>query len=609
MFALDNETAPTHGDLSNGYALEPWRVRQGKAYISSTAIISDDGYQANIQRPSRGQLIEELEKLSGKEVYCHNGIFDVAWLIASIEPRRLGGIPQCIRNVRWRDTMLLTKWIVNGQKANQMRLSYSLKNLVASYLEGTPGTAEYLAMKDGAVMDPHNPYWLNRGLLDAIKTLELAKFLETALKDEQRRGYLIEQRNIPFIANSWLVGVRVNQSKLEYAESFYRRERDRYLAESGLGISIDALSSPTQLSHILYGRLQLPVIERTPTGNPSAAADTIKLLAYQTKNPSLHLLIKAKECTTNLSKYIETAKIALNRTGDGYFYGSPRIFGADTGRFTMSNETIKDSGFKTSIAMHQIPRKAPEIRDYLEAPEGTLLMEADAVAQEFCIMGIWSRDEQMIRIRQQNIDPHAWMAGQIYGIPWEAINEARKRGDKAAEEKRQNGKLLNLSSNFRIGGKAYARKSYTEYDQWMSEEDGYYMQNVFKKAYTGVPRYWNSIINFAKANGYTYTLAQRRYKISDWGGRDSWKSEGIAISMPIQGTAAEHLHATMTACHDHSMMTTLHDATFFAVKDAKEAQEIHEKMNSVDYQAMWNVELPIKLPFEHKIGNSFKDVK
>lgn len=610
MFALDNETSPKEGDLSNGYALEPWRVRQGKAFISSTAVVGPEGFLVNLMRPQRGQLIELLEKLAGQEVYCHNGLFDLAWLIASIEPNKVKPVPQVIRNVRWRCTMLLTKWIVNGQQANAMRFSYSLRNLVASYLEDMPGTAEYLQMKDGAPMDPSNPYWEKRGILDAIKTLELAQFLRSIFKPEQLRGYLIEQRNLPFIANSWLVGVRVNERKLELAESFYRAERTRYLAESGLGIGIEALSSPTQLSRILYSDLQLPVIARTPKGAPKADADTIKLLAYQVKDPRLNLLIKAKECSTNLSKYIETAKLALSRTGDGYFYGQPRIFGADTGRFTMSNTTMeKRDDMKVSIAMHQIPRKAPHIRDYMEAPEGMKLMEADAVAQEFCIMGIWSRDENMIRIRRQGIDPHAWMAGEIYGIPWEAINEARKRGDKPAEEKRQNGKLLNLSSNFRIGGKAYARKSFTEYDQWMSEEDGYYMQNVFKKAYPGVPRYWDAIIRFAKANGYTYTLAQRRFKVTEWGGQDAWKSEGIALSMPIQGTAAEHLHATMTACHDHVMMTTLHDAMFFAVSGDEEAKELHNKMNSVNYEAMWDVELPIALPFEYKVGHSFKDVK
>jgi DNA polymerase I-like protein with 3'-5' exonuclease and polymerase domains len=613
MFALDEETSTTVGDLSNGYALEPWRVRQGKAFVSSIACVSDDGFSQNTERPNRHQLIELLEKLAGQEVYCHNAIFDVAWIIASINPDKTKPVPQVVRNVRWRDTMLLAKWVVNGQGAEDNRFSYSLLNLVRSYLTDKPGTAEFIAMKEKAVIDPSNAYWLQRGLMDAIKTLELAKFLEGHLKPEQRRGYLIEQRNIPFIANSWLVGVNINESKLLLAERHYIDERARHLADlknMGETVSIEALSSPTQMQQIIYGRWQLPVIEKTPSGGASTAEDTIKILAYQTKDPRLLKVVEAKKCTTLLSKYINTAKLALSRTGDGCFYGVPKIFGANTGRFTMSNSTMdKRDDMKVSTAMHQIPRKAPHIRDYMEAPPGMKLMEADAVAQEFNIMAIWSRDENMIKIRNQGIDPHAWMAGEIYGMPWEAINEARKRKDKAAEEKRQNGKLLNLSSNFRIGGKAYARKSFTEYDQWMSEQDGYSMQSTFKRAYPGVPKYWDSIIHFARTNGYTYTLAQRRFKIHKWGGRDTWKSEGIAISTPIQGTAAEHLHATMTACHDHVMMTTLHDATFFAVSGEDEAKEIDAKMNSVNYEQMWNVELPVALPFEHKIGNSFKDVK
>lgn len=607
MFSLDIETSPVHGDLSNGYSLEPWRVRQRKAFISSIAIINDQGFEVNIERPEKSTLISLLENLNGQEVYCHNGVFDVAWLIATINPDRTKPVPQVIRNIRWRDTMLLTKWLVNGQMAEDSRFSYSLKNLIATFLKGMAGTDEFVAMKSNAPSDPNNPYWLKRGLMDAIKTLELAKFLEEKLKPEQRRGFLIEQKNISFIANSWLVGVRVNQTKLEEAETFYYSERLRYLKEAGLDVSIEALSSPAQLSKIIYTDLNMPVMFRTPTGQPSTSADTLKLLAYKVNDDRLKKLVKAKECSTMISKYINTAKAALERTGDGYMYGVPKIFGANTGRFTMSNETSKEQ--KVSIAMHQIPRLETKVRSYMEAPEGMRLMEADAMAQESRIMAIWSRDENMLNIFRNGIDPHAWMAGEIYGSPWEEVRKGYKVGILAMIEKRQNGKLLNLASNFRIGGKSYAQKSFTEYDKWMSEEDGYYMQRIFKRSYPGVPRYWNSIIAFARTNGYTYTLAQRRFKVHKWDSNEAWKTEGIVISHPIQGTAAEHLHATMTACHDHVMMTTLHDATFFAVSGDEEAKEIDAKMNTVDYQSMWNIELPISLPFEFKVGSSFADVK
>ena len=607
MHSLDCETSPVQGDLSNGYALEPWRVRQRKAFISSIACVSDDGFEINIERPNKPRLISLMEQLDGKEVYCHNGIFDVAWIIASVEDDRTKSVPSFIRRIKWRDTMLLCKWIVNGQTAEDMRFSYSLRNLVGQFLKDAPGTAEYLQMKDNVTLDPNNPYWSKRGILDAIKTLELAKFLETKLKPEQRRGFIIEQRNISYMANSWLMGVRVDMPAFEEAERFYLQEQKEQLQATGLNISIEALSSPTQLSRILYSDLGMPVIAKTPSGNPSTSEDTLLLLAYQMNDKRLNSLVKAKKATTVLSKYIKTAKAALERTGDGYMYGVPKIFGANTGRFTMSNETLKEQ--KVSIAMHQIPRRDKKIRAYMRPPEGMLLSENDAMAQEFRIMAIWSRDENMIRIINNNIDPHAWMAEQIYGTPWEKINIGRKSGDKEAEEIRQNGKLLNLSSNFRIGGKAFARKSFTEYEKWMSEQDGYDMQRIFKRAYTGVPKYWDAIISFAKANGYTYTLAQRRFKIHKWDGRDAWKSEGIAISMPIQGTAGEHLHGGMTSVHDHALMTTLHDAMFFAVHSEEEAIEINSKLNSVKFDELWNVELPVALPFEHKIGQSFADVK
>lgn len=607
MFALDLETTPEQGDLSNGYALEPWRVRQRKARISSIAVTGDGGFELQVEHPTKEQLISILRDLKGQEVYCQFTTFDTAWLIASIEDDKTQPLPAVMRDIRWRDTQLLCKWITNGQQAEDMKFSYSLVNMVASFLKESPGTEEFVKMKQQVTLDPNDPYWLKRGMMDAIKTLELAHFLESKLKPEQRRGYLIEQRNIPFIANSWLLGVKINQDKLLAAERHYTAELNRLLAETGLGITKEVISSPAQLGQLVYGKLGLPVTATTPTGQPSAAADTIKLLAYQTKDERLLKIVEAKECVTILSKYIKTTKEALERTGDGYMYGVPKIFGAVTGRFTMSNETLKDQ--KVSMAMHQIPRKAKIIREMMEAPDGMQVMEADAMAQESRIMAIWSRDQNLINIFKNKIDPHAWMAGEVYGTPWQRINETRKAGDKEAEEKRQNGKLVNLSCNFRIGGKALARKSFTEYDKWMSEEDGRYLVQMFKRSYPGIPRYWDAILDFARANGYTYTLAQRRYKVNKWGGQDSWKTEGTVISLPIQGTAAEHFHATMTACHDHCMMTTLHDAMFFAVRSEEEAKEITAKMNSVDYASMWNVELPIPLPFESKVGNSFAEVK
>ena len=110
MKTLDLETKSVSGDYSDHMALEPWRVRQGKAFILSISVYHENNQCTHIERPTREQLIEVLDSLAGEEVFAHNSVFDVAWLIASIQPKKFGAMPQCVRKIRWRDSMLLAKW-------------------------------------------------------------------------------------------------------------------------------------------------------------------------------------------------------------------------------------------------------------------------------------------------------------------------------------------------------------------------------------------------------------------------------------------------------------------------------------------------------------------
>lgn len=147
---LDLETSSVSGNLEDGYALEPWRVRQGKAFISSLHYLGGDGRRVLIDRPTRPQLIEFLESIRGLEVWAWNAPFDVAFLIASIEPDKSKTPPRCVTDVRWRDGLLLAKWIINGQAADRTFYSYSLANVCSDALRDEPGVQEFVAFKQGA---------------------------------------------------------------------------------------------------------------------------------------------------------------------------------------------------------------------------------------------------------------------------------------------------------------------------------------------------------------------------------------------------------------------------------------------------------------------------
>jgi DNA polymerase-1 len=602
--ALDLETAPNTGDLSNGYALEPWRARQGLAHISSIAVIGP-GRMIQVERPSANQLIEILMTLKDQEVWAHFSPFDIAWLIASIEPNKIKHVPSCIMNIRWRDTQLLTKWCVNGQKADETNFSTSLRNCVATFLMHVPGAAAFLQMKDTTTLDPNSPYWKERGLLDVIFTAHLAEFMWEQLPKESHRGFIIEQRTLPTIANSWLIGMHVNRDKLKHAsDTLHQRVID--LCKE-LQISQSVLTSPKQLGNLLFNTWKLPVGKRTPTGAPSTASDVIKILAYEQNIPQLKKLVEAKEATTLISKYVKTAYEALDRTGEDCMYAVPRVFGTLTGRLTYSNSTLDT--WKVSIAAHQIPRKDKIIRSYIEPPPGLKVAEADANAQESRIMAIWSRDENMLNVFRNGMNFHSFMAARIYGRSYDEFQASYVANDGPTNEQRQNGKLLNLSSNFRIGAANFAHKSFTEYDKYMTFDEAAMLLRMFKLTYPGVPVYWDKIIEFAKQFGYTYTIAGRRYKVYRWSGDKAWQTEGTVISHPIQGTGGEQFHAALSQVREARLITTLHDASFFAVENDEEAKDIEHRMNATPYADLWNVEIPIPLPYDAKIGNNFSEVK
>jgi len=618
-FALDLETSSNSGDLSDGYALEPWRVRQGKAFISSFHVYGkwSDGseYRVNIKRPTRQQLIEELEKLKGQEVYAHYALFDVAWQIASIEPNRLARLHSAIKGVRWRDTALLAKWCMNGRKADDMRLSYSLLNLInmfgAKFGIGDP--SEFIRMKQQEVSSANDPYWEQRGQQDVFWTYHLAIFLRKQLPAACERGFIIEQRAIPQIANSWLMGIRANETKLKFAEAQVEADIVKYCGELGLHESV--VGSPAQLGRVVFGEWGFKPLELTPTGQPKADADTWIILAHSTGDERLRKLLKARQALTLRSKYIKTAYEALARTGDGYMYGKPMMFGTQSGRLTYGSDTM---GQKVSIAQHQIPRKDKIIRDYLSPPEGANLFETDAIAQESRIMGIWSGDSEIIRIFNDGTNFHSYMGAQIYGMSYEELHHQYKQEVPAAIERRQMGKLTNLACNFRIGGKSLSKKALTEYDTYMTELEGRKLVNTFKRAYPGVPAYWRAIIDFAKQHGYTYTLAQRRWKvpIEMLSGSDAWKVEGTVISHPIQGTGGDMFYAAISQVPDARIQTNMHDGIFWAVDEGpagkEESEYILEQMNKTPYEALWGMPNPLSIKLEYegsKIGSSYADVK
>jgi len=634
-FTLDLETTATDKTMMEHGGLEPWRRRQGNAAIMSMDIWRPDGTNLQIvndnQKVFTSRIISALSDLKGQTVFCHNAVFDVAWLIADLQPERCGPIPDCINNIQWRDTGLLVKWLINGQLAESSRFSMTLVNLVKTFLPDHPKTAEFVAMKSAGVRagSENKDYWLSRGSLDVEMTHALAVHMAKKVPVDMRQGLMTEFDCIVPVANSWLTGFKINQKLLKENEIYYSQLKTNIAKE--LGVSEGLFSSPKQLSKLLFTDMALEPHSFTPTGNAATSKGDLMWLEYKLrlvhqndKADIIRKILEAKEASTIFSKYVKTTHEALDHTGDGYIYGSPRLFGTYTGRMTYSNttsskdpETDEKTKYKTGIALHQMPRKAKKIRQMLEPPDGFDVAEFDAAGQESRLMAIRSGDKVMLQVFSDGLNFHSMTGASIIGMEYDTFEalRAEEHGEGHYTEARQRGKLTNLACNFRIGGKALSEQAFEKYEVMIDIPTGNHLVKTFCKTYRGVPQYWDDVIYESKQSNYTVAFGGRRFKLSEWS-QYRWATESSAIMVPIQGSGASMKEIAVSQLYkklpEFNFSLDLHDASFGYVKSGqtveifKEAEKI---LNSIDYEPFWGFKSPIPLPYDGMHGKNFADVK
>ena len=629
---LDIETRSKKFEMREHAGLEPWRVRHGTAEILSVDVYFPGGRCVQLVNKDDGfkdRLIELLKSLEHKIVFAHNAIFDVAWLIATLQPNRCGDVPTYIKNIQWRDSMLLFKWLINGQLAEGIRFSYSLQNLVKKFLADHPDTPDFVKMKSEAgIAGEDVEYWLERGTLDVKMTYELIAKVYHKVPHDMRVGMMTEFECIWPVANSWINGFRIDIKQLEANDVKYSNLKFEIAKE--LGTDAGLFSSPKRLGHFLFTELGLTPHDHTPSGNPGTSKGDLMWIEYALKQRGdpkaliVRKILEAKEASTLYSKYVKTMKEALAHTGDGYIYSSPRLFGTYTGRMTYSNSvTHKDpdketkTKYKTSIAMHQIPRKAKDIRASMMPPEGYDILEFDAAGQESRLMALQSKDQTLLDIFTKGLNFHSMTGASIIGMDYDDFEEIRnkEKDDGPMTEARQRGKLTNLACNFRISGKALAKQAFEKYDVMIDISTGNHLVKTFTSSYEGIPDYWKRSIYDAKTNGFAETFGGRRFKVQNWQ-QERWQTESSAIMVPIQGSGASMKEIAISQLAkqfpEFHFALDLHDASFgYVLSDQAKRifSEMEEFLNTIDYEPFWGFKPSIALPYDGKMGSTFADVK
>lgn len=616
IFAVDIETAGEEGNEQ--FALEPFRLLKGRAEITDISISGPDNYNDLIKHPTPNEILDLLSFLKGKTTYFHNALFDVAWLYAAI------GDIEPLTQIGVRDTMLLAKWLQNGQSMEYAKKDedsgYTLLALVNRFCAGDPKCGFFNQLKkQDVVAGEDSEYWELRATMDTYFTRKVAIELQRILPGPQRNGFLISMKALPYVARSWVNGTPFDYERASRIAPQVEKEKQRIASD--LGIQTSVIQSAPQLAKMLFEDWGLEPIKRGkpkkgyPNGQGSTAADDLKMIALRafgtSVGPKMKLIMDYKKLQTLQTKYLNGLERVYNYIGDSVCYGSPRMFGTYTGRFTYSSKTQRKQLWQVAIAMHQLPRKGPA-KALMLPPEGCRVGKYDASGQEIAFMAWASRDENMTSVLNQGMNIHSWMATNITGEDYNSFI-SRLKNEKDAYETRQAAKLTNLSCQYRIGWKALQSKFFGTYDKNITQQESNRYLNMYKASYPGVPRYWKSIVLESMNKGYAETIAGRRYYLTDWD-THRWGTESSAINTPIQGSGADQKDLVIWLVSEKfpeiRFTLDIHDEGIFYLPESN-AEELNKEivhfLNAIDYSKYWNTEIPMPLTFEGQLGDDFKN--
>lgn len=621
--SFDTETS---SKVNPEYALQPFRVLKGEAYVSSFATMEYVEGKSSAQVFSEcvaDQAVCLLEHAinANKTIIAWNAPFDVAWLIAM-------GLEEMVMKCKWLDAMLLWKHLTvtpEYDTAAGKKKSYSLKTAVAEFYPQHAGYEEDIDFhSDDPAMVAKR---LNYNKKDAIFTFSLAEkfYNELSAYPERLRAALIEAHCIPLVAGTYVRGLPVDVRAAESLYALLDDEAFKHLDELAKhGATPEILASPTQLAKLLFETWGLPVIKTTAKGQPSTDKESLHELFTTVDDPRAESVRRYREAVGNQKKFAEGTLDSAKYNGDGCTRPGFRIFGTYTGRGTFASKQGKGkAAVPIGIPLHQMKGdKGGAIdklyRKMISAPEGYSIIEFDAAGQEFRFMAIESGDETMLQLCMPGEDPHSYMGSRIVQQDYKAFLEEVRAGKRKAKLDRNLGKFSNLAFQYRISAKSATAKARVQYNLDVREPYIAKIKSVYLDTYKGVPEYWNRQIHKASRQGYVSTLAGRTISLESKTHQNKWAVESTSINFPIQGVGADQKYLALMCLKPLLVRVggffwfELHDGLFCIVPDDKVekfAVEAKKVLDNLPYQRAWGFASPIPLPWDCKVGKKWGSLK
>ena len=389
---------------------------------------------------------------------------------------------------------------------------------------------------------------------DADITLRLFNHLNGMLKDQPKLINLLTSIEYPMLQS--LIRVETNGAKIdaqmlaEYSDELAIKIEELSKAAFKMAGEEFNMDSPKQLVEILYNKLDLPVLKKTPKGQPSTNEDTLQRLAEEYDLPKI--IIEYRGLAKLKSTYTDSL-INIQHPVTKRIHTSYQQAVTSTGRLSSTEPNLQNIPIKTS--------EGRKIREAFIAEKGNVLISADYSQIELRIMAHLSGDKNLTHAFNNNIDVHSATASEIFNISLEEVTPEHRRSAKA----------INFGLIYGMSAFGLTRQLGIP-----RHEAQAYLDTYFER-YTGVRKYMDTTKELAKKNLFVETILGRKLHvaaINDSNGLRRQAAERAAINAPLQGSAADIIKKAMIDVDqwignnnsDIKMIMQVHDELIFEVK-------------------------------------------
>ena len=393
---------------------------------------------------------------------------------------------------------------------------------------------------------------------DADVTMKLQQVLWEKLSKEPTLEKLFKEMELPLLgvlSRMERLGVLIDSDALflqsnEIANRLSELEEQAYVL-AGQPFN---LASTKQLQEILFDKLGLPVIQKTPKGAPSTNEEVLEELAFSHELPKV--LVEHRGLSKLKSTYTDKLPQMVN-SQTGRVHTSYHQAVTATGRLSSSDPNLQNIPIRNE--------EGRRIRQAFIAREGFTVVAADYSQIELRIMAHLSQDQGLINAFTQGKDIHRSTAAEIFGVSL----------DEVTSEQRRNAKAINFGLIYGMSAFGLSRQL------GIGRADAQSYMDLYFKRYPGVQTFMHDIREKAKAQGYVETLFGRRLYLPDINSSNGMRrkaAERVAINAPMQGTAADIIKRAMIQLDqklqndpDIAMIMQVHDELVFEVRSEKVA--------------------------------------